>query len=245
MSLEEHLIAGENIYLEKKGEDVVIHCSSAATPFRNMHGGFFRLNRSTMEDAYPQLTLSNCIFRLNGRYIRLDDYVIDLKTNLANYIYLQISDVLNSCSIRHYIYDKVEDEEIIDDDSMILLYVIHSRDYCVQVESFAAGSLIDTHYLQEGFVYMHHEKGLRTTVTRNIHSDDVHEFADSSKCYFIPSYDPVSDDGVNICVPYEKGGVLEGGRNEMFYKWESTGLPAKYNSFYVMVSADGVYYAEV
>ena len=61
------IIAGENIFLEKKNNDIVIHCSPLPAPQSNQHGGFFKLEVMSENGAALACRISNCIFKLNGK----------------------------------------------------------------------------------------------------------------------------------------------------------------------------------
>lgn len=76
MSYSNNIRAGENIYLEEKDDEVVIHCSPQPASQSNIHTVFFRITPEPEPNARLAIRISNCIFRVNGKYFQIADYSI-------------------------------------------------------------------------------------------------------------------------------------------------------------------------
>lgn len=233
MAIVERIIAGDNIHLERKHNDVIIHCSHMPAPIANLHSGFFALKQTPEENSRLCVTIMNCIFRLNGKYAQIDDYKIDTYYGKYNLIFLLLDPDPGKCRIAHYVYN--DDEEIdfhFDEPRMILLYNLVVENARLSVESYAAGGLIDTVLPGEGFLYTLKDGSIKATVTRTSYGDE-NEFYSQNSGFYIPSFNPVTGDGVNIVVPF-KGGALAAGTDGNYYTWQSSGFPSSWSETYTV-----------
>lgn len=240
MAVVEHIIAGDNIHLERKHNDVIIHCSHMPAPVANLHSGFFKLKSTPENDSLLGVTISDCIFRLNGKYMQIDDYKIDTYYKY-NLIFLQLDHRPEYCRITRYVYHKEEDIDLqVDQAKMFLLYKLTVINNRLSVESYAAGGLIDTVLPGEGFVYTLRDGSIKTTVTRTSYGDE-NEFYSQNAGFYIPSFNPVNGEGVNIAVPF-KGGALAAGKDGKYYSWTSSGFPSSWGETYtVKVNPEKIY----
>lgn len=238
------IIAGENIFLEKKNNDIVIHCSPLPAPQSNQHGGFFKLEVMSENGAALACRISNCIFKLNGKYVQIDDYEIKSHYAEKELIYLRInksSPERSNLSVELAFTDSEDFENPsqrhLDDSSCVLLYILTVRNSRLRVESFAAGGLIDTVLLPEGFVFALADGSLNSTFTRTSWGDEnKFEFGDTM---YIPCYNPQKKEGINISLPLNRGGALQIGKGDTYYSWRSTGLPGYWPSGdYITVKID-------
>lgn len=226
------LNAGENIYLEKKDDSVTIHCSPSPAPQSNIYTGFFQLELEPEKNARLAVRISNCIFRVNGKYYKIDDYTIDSYYTERELIYLQLNsnDPSKSIISHEVVFNDADDKDNpqlrhFDDPNYILLYILNIKNYRLRVESYAAGSLIDTVLLPEGFVFALNDGSLASTFTRYWNGDE-HEFS-SGNCIYIAGFDPTSREGINIKVN-NRGGVIWMDKYSK-YEWNTTGFASSDN----------------
>ncbi|MBR1965781.1 MAG: hypothetical protein IKA22_04150 [Lentisphaeria bacterium] len=218
------LIAGDNICIEKKNNAAVIHCTSFPSPLKNFNAGFFSIKTALDEQHDMCTVISNCIYRLNGEYKKLEDYVIRGFYKKYNYIYLDLA----KNEIFHYHYTEQDEnereEKILTDSKYILLYKVTYQHQRVYAEAFAAGGLIDTVYGGEGFLYMLKNGNIKHTVTK-ISDRTYNEFYNNVDLIYMPSFDAVTREAVNINIPRSRRGILHIRQNDNYYVWSTTGYP--------------------
>lgn len=215
---------------------------ASEAPENSASKGFFKLNIRN-EGNKVVAVMSDCIFRLNGRYCRLDDYIIDSWFEPWNFVYLKLSHNAVPCSIERFVYFTREEAEIFDSPEYILLYIIHQTEDHFDIERYAAG-MIDTVYLGEGFLYVVEEEGLKSTVTRNW-KGNLHSFDNSTgDIVYIPCFSSEKREGVNIHILRNKGGVIQAGKGDNYYYWNTTGLPTQWSTevITVKVNPEKVYF---
>ena len=220
---------GRNIRVERKENDFIIHGAPHPAAENCAGKGFFKVRVEKHEKIEKAVaTISDCIFRLNGKYCKLDDYVIDSWYEPWNFIYLKLSnDGVYPCTIERYAYSAREDAEIFDSPEYILLHILHKTAYSVEIEEFAAGGMIDTVYLGCGFVYALEDNELHSTVTRNWRGDK-HTFDDTQgDIVYIPCFHATKREAVNIIIDANGGGLLQPQTGENYYYWNTTGLPQR------------------
>ena len=235
------LIAGDNIYLERKNDETIIHCSAFPSPLKNFNAGFFCLKTESDEHYGTHTVISNCIFRLNGQYHKLENFIINNYFKKYNYLCLD----LEKCAISHFHYDDAENTENFSDDAKyILLYKIIYQNQHVYAESFAAGGLIDTIYGGEGFLFLLKDGSIKHTATK-ISGRLYDEFHPETNLFYIPCFNASTREALNICIPDNKGGILEIGKNENYHIWNATGYPSAastVDNITVKISSDKVFF---
>ena len=222
-----NISAGENVYIEQKDDNFIIHCSPIPAPQSNIHTGFFQFNNTPEKDNPLAACISNCIFKVNGRYYKIDDYKIYSYYAEKELIYLKIDKNApeRSFIVRETVYSDSEDADNpqhrhLDDGRYILLYITNVKNERLRVESYGAGSLIDTVLLPEGFVFALDDGMLYSTVSKTGWGE-LHEFSDRS-CIYVSGFDPVARKGINIEVDIS-GGVLWMDKYDKFV-WNTTGF---------------------
>ena len=227
MSYSNNIRAGENIYLEEKDDEVVIHCSPQPAPQSNIHTGFFRITPEPEPNARLAIRISNCIFRVNGKYFQIADYSIRSYYAEQELIYLKLNNSDPSESQIHHelVFNDAEDAENpqlrhLDEPQYILLYILKIKNNRLRIDSYAAGTLIDTVSLPEGFIFSLQDGSLASTFSR-LWNGDSHEFSYINGIY-IPAFDPQRKEGVNIQIS-NRGGVLWMDKNNSF-TWNTTGF---------------------
>ncbi len=243
MPVTERIIAGDNIHLERRHNDIVIHCSHMPAPQSNLHSGFFQLKSTPEKDSRLGVTISNCIFKLNGKYVKLDDYKVDTYYGKHNLFFLHIGKTPTECRIEYYVYQKDDETDFqLDRSDMILLYnlvIVNSR---MHIESFAASGLIDTIYPGEGFMYALQDGSIKTTVTRTDYGDK-NEFTLQGAKFYIPSFNPATQEAINIVLSSEKGGAVAINKDDKYYIWQTTGFPSNWSESYtVKINPEKIYY---
>lgn len=115
MSYSNNIRAGENIYLEEKDDEVVIHCSPQPSPQSNIHTGFFRITPEPEPNARLAIRISNCIFRVNSKYFQIADYSIRSYYAEQELIYLKLnnSDPFRSQIHHELVFNDVEDARMV------------------------------------------------------------------------------------------------------------------------------------
>ena len=218
------LIAGDNICIENKNNAAVIHCTSSPSPLKNFNAGFFSIKTGLDEQHHIHTIISNCIYKLNGEYKQIENFVIKGYVKKYNYIYLD----LEKNSIFYYHYNEQQEnereEKILTDPQYILLYKVIYHNQRVYAEAFAAGGLIDTIYGGEGFLFMLKNGNIKHTATK-ISSNNYDEFYKGVDLIYIPSFNAATGEAININMPGSRGGVLEIGKNENYHIWNATGYP--------------------
>ena len=205
--------AGDNIYLEQKDDNIVIHCCPEPAPQSNIHTGFFQLNLEPEKNSRLAVRISNCIFRVNGRYYRIDDYSIKSYYSTQELIYLKLDVNAPEKSVIHHelVFNDADDYDNpqlrhLDEPQYILLYILKVKNNRIRVDSYGAGSLIDTVLLPEGFVFSLKDGSLNSTVSK--YSNGYrHELKCNPGYICIPSYDSQQQQGVNIMIN-TRGGVV-------------------------------------
>lgn len=242
MAVIERIIAGDNIHLERKHNDVVIHCSHMPAPVGNLYSGFFCLKQTPQEDSRLGVTIKNCVFKLNGKYVQLDDYKIYSYYGKYTLLFLQLSSSPGNCRIRAFVFNEEEKIDFhFDDPTMILLYNIIVENSRLKVERFAAGGLIDTVLPGEGFLYSMQDGSINATVTRTSYGDK-NEFRLQGKKFYIPSFNPVTNEALNIELSSEKGGAVAFGKGNSYYVWQSSGFPSSWSESYtVKINPEKIY----
>lgn len=235
------LAAGENILLEKQNDVTFIHCTAAASPQKNLHSGFFQFKIEQAENSFLRAVISRCVFRMNGKYKQIDDYVISSYYGIYNMIFLKLDSDIEKCCFWHEVYNKEEDINYhFEDSNYILLYKLVVRNNRMNVETFAAGGLIDTVFAGEGFLYQLRDGGIHSTVCR-FDSGDHNEFSDGMGYVYIPCFNPAKNEGVNLNVPI-KGGALAIGKDEKYYVVQTTGFPSSWDySYTVKINPEKIY----
>jgi hypothetical protein len=242
MAVIERIIAGDNIHLERRHNDVVIHCSHMPAPVGNLHGGFFCLKQTPEDGERLCVTMKNCVFKLNGKYVKLDDYKVNSFRGKYNLLFLQLSQYPEECRIR---YLSFHDEEKIDfhfdDHDWVLLYNIIAENSRLRIERFASGGLIDTVLPGEGFLYAMNDGSINVSVTRTSYGDRK-EFMQQGTKFYIPSFNPVTHEALNIELPSEKGGAVAFGKGENYYIWHTSGFPSSWSESYtVKINPEKIY----
>ena len=243
MPITERIIAGDNIHLERKHNDIVIHCSHIPAPQNNLHSGFFQLKSTPEKDSPLGVTISNCIFKLNGKYVKLDDYKINTYYGKHNLFFLYIGKDPDECRIEYYVYHKDDEVNLqLDKSNMILLYDLVISNSRLHVESFAARGLIDTIYPGEGFLYTLQDGSIKTTVTRTGYGDK-NEFTLQGAKFYIPSFNPATGEALNIVLSSEKGGAIAVNKEDEYYIWQTTGFPSSWSESYtVKINPEKIYF---
>ncbi len=236
------IIGGENITVERKQNDFVIHGAPLPAPENSAGKGFFKMNVKKEGDKTVAV-MSDCIFRLNGRYCSLENYVIDSWYEPWNFVYLKLSYDALPCTIERFVYGAREDAAILDSPEYILLYILHKTEHIVDIERFASG-LIDTVHLGEGFLYAVDDKGIRSTVSRNWKGDH-HNFDNANgDVVYLPAFSSEKREGVNIQMLRNKGGLIQVGTGDNYHNWVATGLPDQWSDevITVKVNPEKVYF---
>ena len=91
MSYSNNIRSRENVYLEEKDDEVVIHCSPQPAPQSNIHTVFFWITPEPEPNARLAIRISNCIFRVNGKYFQIVDYSIRSYYAEQELIYLKLN----------------------------------------------------------------------------------------------------------------------------------------------------------
>ena len=115
MSYSNNIRAGENIYLEEKDDEVVIHCSPQPAPQSNIHTVLFRITPEPEPNARLAIRISNCIFRVNGKYFQIADYSIRSYYAEQELIYLKLNNSDPSRSQIHHelVFNDAEDARMV------------------------------------------------------------------------------------------------------------------------------------
>ena len=242
MAVIERIIAGDNIHLERKHNDVIIHCSHTPAPVRNLYSGFFALKHTPEAGSRLGITIKNCAFKLNGKYVQLADCKIKSYYEKYNLLFLHLSSSPENCKIEHFVYSREEDINFhFDSPDMILLYNIIVENSRMKVECFAAGGLIDTVFAGEGFLYSMKDGSINVSVTRTYYGD-MKEFVLQGKKFYIPSFNPVTKEALNIELVSDKGGAVACGKGDNYYVWQSTGFPSSWSESYtVKINPEKIY----
>ena len=239
-----NISAGDNVYLEQKDEEIVIHCCPEPAPQSNIHTGFFQLNFEPETNSRLAVRISNCIFRVNGKYYRIDDYSIKsyYATQELIYLKLNVDDPGRSIIWHELVFNDADDRDNpqlrhLDEPQYILLYILKVKNNRLRVDSYGAGALIDTVLLQEGFVFSLKDGSLNSTVSK-VSGGYRHEFNYELGTVYIPAYDAQQQLGVNIKVD-NRGGVVWIDKYDEFL-WKTTGFSSNTNSS-VTVTASSVW----
>lgn len=243
MAVIERIIAGDNIHLERKHNDVVIHCSHMPAPVSNLYSGFFGLKQTPEKNSRLCVTIRNCIFKLNGKYVQLADYKMDAYYGKYNLLFLHLSENAENCRIEYYVYHTEEELDLhLDNPQMILLYNLVTENSRLSVEKFAAGGLIDVICAGEGFLYTLKDGSINVSVTRTSFGDKK-EFSLQGAKFYIPSFNPATQEALNIELPSEKGGAIAINKGNNYYIWQTTGFPSSWEENYtVSINPEKIYF---